>query len=98
AAAARAAGRPGPWDAAREDAENALGRALGRLDRSALPAPVAAELADAERLVVLGRAVHNDAVRDALALRTRRLVRLLRLAGTAPVPAYVEFAADPPPP
>jgi hypothetical protein len=40
--------------------------------------------------------VHNDAVRDTLDLRSRRLVRGLRLAGTAPAPAYFEIA-DPPP-
>jgi hypothetical protein len=90
------AGRPDPWGPAREDAENALGRVLARLDRGVLPPALAAELADAERLAVLGRAVHNDAVRDALALRTRRPVRYLRLAGTAPMPVYAEFAADPP--
>ncbi len=95
-AAARAAGQGGAWGPAREDAENALGRALARLDRTALPPFVAAELADAERLALLGRAVHNDAVRDALALRTRRLVRWLRLSGSAPMPAYTEFVADPP--
>ena len=36
--------------------------------------------------------MHNDAVRDTLALRSRRLVRWLRLAGTAPLPAYFEIA------
>ena len=38
----------------------------------------------------------TDAVRDTLDLRSRRLVRWLRLAGTAPAPAYFEIA-DPPP-
>ena len=87
------AGRP--WDGAREDVENALGAALARLDRGALPPAVRDELADAEQLAALGRGVHNDAVRDALALRTRRLVRWFRLAGTAPVPLYAEFAVTP---
>ena len=40
-------------------------------------------------------AVRNDAVRDTLGLRSRRLVRWLRLAGTAPMPTYFEIA-DPP--
>ncbi len=40
--------------------------------------------------------VHNDAVRDTLALRSRRLVRWLRLAGRTPIPAYFEIA-DPEP-
>ncbi len=36
--------------------------------------------------------MHNDAVRDTLVLRSRRLVRWFRLAGTAPLPAYFEIA------
>jgi hypothetical protein len=79
-----------------EAAANALGRALAGLDRAALPADVRAALADAEQLLVLARRVHNDAVRDTLGLRSRRLVRWLRLAGTAPMPAYFEIA-DPTP-
>lgn len=93
AAARRARVAP---DGGREAAENALGRALAAVDRTALPAGLAAELADAETLVVLARRVHNDAVRDTLDLRSRRLVRWLRLAGTAPRPAYFEIA-DPEP-
>jgi len=75
-----------------EAAANALGRALARLDRTTLPADVRAALTDAEQLLVLARRVHNDAVRDTLGLRSRRLVRWLRLAGTAPMPAYFEIA------
>ena len=40
----------------------------------------------------LARRFHNDAVRDTLALRERRPVRLLRLGGTAPLPTYFEIA------
>jgi hypothetical protein len=75
-----------------ETAANALSRALVRLDRAALPTEVRAELAEAEQLLVLARRVHNDAVRDTLGLRSLRLVRWLRLAGTAPMPAYFEIA------
>jgi hypothetical protein len=75
-----------------EVAENALTRGLAVVDRGALPAALAGELVDAEQLVLLARRVHNDAVRDTLDLRSRRLVRWLRLAGTAPVPAYFEIA------
>ena len=60
--------------------------------RTALPAEIATELADAEHRLVLARRVHNDAVRDTLALRRRRSVRWLRLAGTAPLPSYFEIA------
>lgn len=91
----------------RELLENELSALLGALDRSALPPALAAELADAEERVMLARRVHNDAVRDTLGLRSRRLVRWLHLAGTAPLPAYFEIAdaeagvtttAPPPPP
>jgi hypothetical protein len=83
---------------AREIVENALSRALGAVDRSRLDPDLRAELADAERLVVLARRVHNDAVRDTLGLRSRRLVRWLRLHGTAPLPGYFEIAESVPEP
>lgn len=76
----------------REAAENEVSRLLGELDRTALPAEIATELADAEHRLVLARRVHNDAVRDTLALRRKRSVRWLRLAGTAPLPSYFEIA------
>ncbi|MFJ6676728.1 NUDIX domain-containing protein [Actinosynnema sp. NPDC091369] len=76
----------------REAAENRLSALLEGLDRSVLEPELAAELSDAEQRVVLARRVHNDAVRDTLALRRRRSVRWLRLAGTAPTPSYFEIA------
>lgn len=76
----------------RETAENELSGLLGALDRSSLAPALAAELADAEERVVLARRVHNDAVRDTLLQRRRRIVRWLRLAGTAPQPSYFEIA------
>ena len=88
-AGARAAGS---LDGEREIAENRVGRALAAVDRTMLPEALAEELTDAEQLVILARRVHNDAVRDTLDLRSRRLVRWLRLAGTAPAPAYFEIA------
>ena len=77
---------------AREACENQLSAALAMVDPESLPAGLIAELADAEARVLLGRRFHNDAVRDTLALRERRLVRLLRLGGTAPLPSYFEIA------
>jgi hypothetical protein len=76
----------------REAAENEVSKLLGELDRARLPRELAAELAEAEHRMVLARRVHNDAVRDTRALRGRPLVRWLRLAGTAPLPAYFEIA------
>jgi hypothetical protein len=92
AAAARGAGTDWPD---REAAENRLGRRLAALDRASLPAPLADDLVDAELGLVLARRVHNDAVRDTAGLRSRWLVRWLRLAGRAPLPRYFEIA-DPP--
>ncbi|PVY97306.1 NUDIX hydrolase [Actinomycetospora cinnamomea] len=94
ARAAEAAGAAGDavLDADRETAENDLTRVLARLDTGALPADLAAELADAQARVSVARRVHNDAVRDTRALRGRRMVRLLRLAGSAPMPRYFEIA------
>ncbi|ANY09560.1 hypothetical protein [Pseudonocardia sp. HH130630-07] len=86
---------PAGTRALRESAENALTRELAAVGRPG-PARLAAELRDAQHLVVLARRVHNDAVRDTRALRSRRLVRWLRLYGTAPEPVYFEIA-DPEP-
>ncbi|GAA2676342.1 MULTISPECIES: NUDIX hydrolase [Actinosynnema] len=80
----------------REAVENELAPLLAGLDRDGLPSALAAELVDAEQRVVLARRVHNDAVRDTLALRRRRSVRWLHLAGTAPTPGYFEIAEPEP--
>lgn len=80
----------------REAAENVLTRQLAVVDVARLGSPLVDELADAQQLVILARRVHNDAVRDTLGLRSRRLVRWLHLAGTAPVPVYFEIV-DPEP-
>jgi hypothetical protein len=81
---------------AREAAENVLTRHLAAVDTSRLDAALVEELADAQQLVILARRVHNDAVRDTLGLRSRRLVRWLHLTGTAPLPVYFEIV-DPEP-
>ncbi|TCK22668.1 NUDIX hydrolase [Pseudonocardia endophytica] len=81
---------------AREAAENVLTRQLAVVDRAGIGTQLTDELADAQQLVILARRVHNDAVRDTLGLRSRRLVRWLHLAGTAPVPVYFEIV-DPEP-
>ncbi|HEX2133790.1 MAG TPA: NUDIX domain-containing protein [Actinophytocola sp.] len=88
AVAERAEGMP---RAEREEAENALSLQLAAVDRGRLPLALAAELLDAEQRVVIARRVHNDAVRDTLGQRRRRLVRWLKLAGTAPQPEYFEI-------
>ncbi|OFB45675.1 exopolyphosphatase [Mycolicibacterium sp. (ex Dasyatis americana)] len=80
---------------AREAAENDLSAALAAVDPAGLPVPLVAELADAEARVLLARRFHNDAVRDTLALRERRAVRVLRLGGTAALPTYFEIVERP---
>jgi 8-oxo-dGTP pyrophosphatase MutT (NUDIX family) len=76
---------------AREAAENELSTALAAVDPATLPVALVAEMADAEARVLLARRFHNDAVRDTLALRERRLVRWLHLGGTAAMPTYFEI-------
>ncbi len=46
---------------------------------------------------MIARRVHNDAVRDTLMLRRRRVARWLGLAGRAPRPRYFEIAEPPGP-
>ncbi|MFC4374556.1 NUDIX domain-containing protein [Nocardia halotolerans] len=75
----------------RETIENQLSSALSMVDIAALRPQLVAELADAEARVLIARRFHNDAVRDTLALRTRRPVRILHLGGTAPLPHYFEI-------
>lgn len=86
-------------DEERELAESELSREL----RAALhPAPKGpsrdrlAEVAVAARGVHLARVFHNDAVSDTRRARRSRLVRLLRLAGTAALPDYFEMDDRPP--
>ncbi|GAD84536.1 hypothetical protein NCAST_24_01420 [Nocardia asteroides NBRC 15531] len=75
----------------RETVENQLSSALSLVDIDQLRPQLVAELADAEARVLIARRFHNDAVRDTLALRTRRPVRILHLGGTAPLPHYFEI-------
>nr|WP_242516542.1 hypothetical protein [Corynebacterium mendelii] len=78
----------GPGDmSARVAAENELTDLL-----AASPAAAHPQIADAEARVALAHRFYNDAVTDTRAVRTRALVRLLRLGGTAPLPAYCELA------
>lgn len=76
----------------RETCENELSTALATVDPARVPLGLVDELADAEVRVVLARRFYNDAVRDTLALRERRPVRLLKLGGRAALPNYFEIA------
>lgn len=71
-------------DGEREIAENQLTKMVREL-------PTPAEIAAASRRVSLARHIHNDLVRDALALRRRRLVRLMGARRKHPAPAYFDI-------
>lgn len=58
--------------------------------------PLLTELAGDCRKVELARRFHNDVVTSARALRSRRRVRWLRLAGRAPEPTTVDLDDVPP--
>jgi hypothetical protein len=80
-------------DSRREVAESALSRAVRQAVGSLRPGDRSAadELVDAATRASISRRFHNDAVRDALVVRRRRVVRLLHLAGHAPLPTYFEM-------
>jgi hypothetical protein len=73
----------------REAAENDLTRQLRKLGM-APEDPVAGGVVGASRRVGLARQVHNEMVRDALAVRRRPLVRVLGLSRRHPRPAYFD--------
>jgi hypothetical protein len=67
------------------------------LEESARGAELVAALRVACGRVVLARRFYNDAARATQVLRGRRLVRWLRLAGSAPYPRLFEMDDLPPP-
>jgi hypothetical protein len=77
-------------ESTREAVENDLSRALREIPADADPA-LLADLTDAARRVALARRFYNDAVRDTVSLRRRRVPRLFRLAGAEPLPAFFEI-------
>jgi hypothetical protein len=80
-------------DAERQNAENAVGRAVVAL--AELPVPLrpdaAAELQEAAARVLIARRFYNDAVRDTRALRARRMPRLFHLAGRRAMPQFFDI-------
>lgn len=74
----------------REAAENDLTRLLRELPLAPDDPDIVA-LDAAARRVALARQVHTDLVRDALGVRRRRVVRLLRLARRHPRPTYFDI-------
>ena len=80
-------------DAVREEAENAVGRAVRELAGRPEPlrADAAGELQEAAARVLIARRFYNDAVRDTRALRVRRLPRLFRMAGRRAMPQFFDI-------
>jgi hypothetical protein len=92
ATAAAALARRGRMGPDREVAENALGSAVVEaVQRHPAATGAMTELFDQSTRVAVARRFYNDAVRDVLVVRDRRVVRWLHLAGRAPLPAYVEL-------
>jgi hypothetical protein len=75
----------------REAVQNALTKALRELPTGA-DEPVMADLVATSRRLSLARHVHNDLVRDVLALRRRRLVRVFGFNRRHPLPAYFDIS------
>jgi hypothetical protein len=74
----------------RETAENELTRAL-RLAAAKFDPDAMTGVTEASRRLALARHVHTDLVRDALAVRQRPLVRLLRLTRKHPEPRFFDI-------
>ncbi|MEO8889704.1 MAG: hypothetical protein ABI429_10510 [Jatrophihabitantaceae bacterium] len=84
----------GVQDAAeRQAAENAVGHMITRLAAVAEPlhAEAEAELREGAARVQVARRFYNDAVRDTRNLRSRRMPRLLRLAGRRVMPPFFDI-------
>ncbi|MGX7679986.1 hypothetical protein ACSMXN_13935 [Jatrophihabitans sp. DSM 45814] len=77
----------------RRATENRVGRAIADLNatRAVLPAEAATELSEAAARVLIARRFFNDAVRDTRTLRSRRMPRLLHLAGRRELPQYFDI-------
>lgn len=76
-------------------ADNKLTRELVRYRASvAVRDDVWQGLADAHRRLVVARQLYNDAVRDTVALRGRRIPRALRLAAPYPRPEYFDINTE----
>jgi len=88
-AAADAALEASPAD--RQDRESALSQALRSAWPAVPPGPVRDELAAAASRVSLARSFHNGAVTNAQALRRKRMVRALHLAGHRDVPQFFDM-------
>lgn len=81
------------YRAARQAAENAVGHRMGQLGEIAvmLHPRAVEELREGAARVQVARRFYNDAVRDTRALRSRRMPRVLRLAGRRAMPEFFDI-------
>jgi hypothetical protein len=81
----------------RSDAESSLSQTLKllRLEEvdapTGLPSELLAELNRITEKITVGITIHTEAVNSARAIRSRKLFRLFRLAGHAPLPMRYSF-------
>jgi len=81
----------------RSDAESSLSQTLKllRLEEvdapTGLPAELLAELNRITEKITVGITIHTEAVNSARSIRSRKLFRLFRLAGHAPLPMRYSF-------
>ena len=93
--------------AARHETESVLSEVLAeifdgpelieQLSENVILAELLAQLEQVCGRIVLSQKFHNDAVRDCLMLRQQMLVKVLRLAGRAPLPHPFDVQLDSPP-
>ena len=82
---------PGAPQTGIEQAENDLTRAIADLPRDSLGPQLRAEAIDVGDRLEMARRFYNDAVRDTRKLREKKVVAWFRLAGSAPMPEYIEL-------
>jgi hypothetical protein len=77
----------------RQAVENRVGRSIAGLAdlRASLPPDAVTELSEAATRVLIARRFFNDAVRDTRTLRSRRMPRLLHLAGNRELPQFFDI-------
>jgi hypothetical protein len=82
---------PGAPQTGIEQAENDLTSALSDLPPESMGPHLRAEATDAGDRLEMARRFYNDAVRDTRRLREKKVVSWFRLAGSAPMPEYIEL-------
>ena len=82
---------PGAPQTGIEQTENDLTSALSVLPPESMGPYLRAEATDVGDRLEMARRFYNDAVRDTRRLREKKVVSWFRLAGSAPMPEYIEL-------